>query len=150
MTINSVSGIPMDIFTPAKRSWLMSRIRGVNTTPEKLVRSFLHANGLRFRLHIRSLPGKPDIVLRRHAPIVFVHGCFWHHHQGCTSAVYPRTRWRFWRAKIDGNVKRDRKTNRRLRALGWRVITVWECEVSQARILAKRLKSLLRRRKRNT
>lgn len=138
----------MDIFTPAKRSWLMSRIRGVNTMPEKVVRSFLHMHGLRFRLHLRNLPGKPDIVLRRHATVVFVHGCFWHHHRGCANATYPRTRSKFWRTKIDGNVKRDKRTERRLRDLGWRVITVWECEVSRTRLLTIRLAPLLRSRKR--
>jgi DNA mismatch endonuclease, patch repair protein len=137
----------MDIYTPAKRSWLMSRIRGVNTMPEKVVRSFLHAHGLRFRLHLRNLPGKPDIVLRRHATVVFVHGCFWHHHRGCANAIYPKTRSEFWRTKIDGNVKRDKKTDRRLRDLGWRVITVWECEVSRALLLTSRLAPLLRSRK---
>lgn len=132
-----------DVFSSSKRSWVMSRIRGVHTTPERLVRSFLHAQGFRFRLHVKTLPGRPDIVLPRHATVVFVHGCFWHHHSRCRNAVYPRTRTGFWRRKIDGNVARDKRTARKLRGLGWRVLTVWECETTQTRILEGRLGPLL-------
>jgi len=132
-----------DVFSKTKRSWVMGRIRGVNTKPEKLVRSFLHCHGLRFRLHQRNLPGNPDIVLARHKTVVFVNGCFWHHHFGCENAVYPSTRSEFWRNKIDSNVQRDRTNKVKLRRLGWRIITVWECETSQLPVLTKRLRTLL-------
>ena len=136
-----------DIFSKTKRSWVMSRIRGVNTKPEKVVRSFLHVQGFRFRLHQRTLPGKPDIVLSRHKTVVFVNGCFWHHHSGCKNAVYPRTRVEFWRNKIDSTVQRDEKSKENLRIMGWRVITVWECEASELSVLRKRLSPLLWRRR---
>ena len=136
----------VDVFAPAKRSWVMSRIRGVNTRPERFVRSFLHVQGFRFRLHQRKLPGKPDIVLSRHKTVVFVNGCFWHHHSGCKNAVYPRTRVQFWRNKIDSNVQRDKMSEKSLRSMGWRVITIWECEASRLAVLAKRLTPLLRQR----
>jgi DNA mismatch endonuclease (patch repair protein) len=115
-----------DTLTKSERSALMSRIRGTNTKPEILVRSALHRAGLRFRLHGRDLPGRPDIVLARHKVVVFVHGCFWHRH-GCALSGEPRTRRRFWREKFDRNVERDARNARALRRLGWRVLTVWEC-----------------------
>lgn len=132
-----------DVFSRSKRSWVMSKIRGVNTAPEKSVRSFLHTRGFRFRLHVKDLPGRPDIVLPSLQTVVFVHGCFWHHHPACKNAVYPRTRSHFWRAKINGNVQRDRKVTQILRGRGWRVIIVWECEVPKSRLLARRFSSLL-------
>ncbi len=106
----------------------MAAIKHKNTTPELIVRQLLHARGLRFRLHDRDLPGRPDIVLRKHKSVVLVHGCFWHHH-GCANSVWPQTRREFWREKISGNRRRDRKNERALARLGWRVITIWECEV---------------------
>src|SRR5713226_6761210 len=136
-----------DVFSSTKRSWVMSRIRGSNTCPERLVRSFLHTHGLRFRLHVKTLPGRPDIVLPKYGAVVFVNGCFWHHHPGCRNAVYPRTRSGFWRRKIDGNVVRDRRTAKKLRNLGWRVLTVWECESRQPEVLNRRLAALLSGRK---
>lgn len=136
-----------DVFSRSKRSWVMSRIRGVHTAPERLVRRFLHERGFRFRLHVRSLPGCPDIVLPRHKSVVFVHGCFWHHHALCKNAVYPRTRAGFWRTKIDGNVVRYKQNLRKLRKLGWRVFTVWECEIGKGSVLETRLGPLLGRDK---
>lgn len=118
-----------DVFTKAKRSWVMSRIRGRDTSPEKAVRSFLHDHGFRFRLHKQGLPGRPDIVLAKYRTAIFVNGCFWHHHPKCKQAVYPKNRRRFWRLKIDGTVARDKKVVRSLRKLGWRVITLWECQI---------------------
>jgi len=106
----------------------MSRIRSRDTQPELLVRSTLHKAGYRFRLHSKTLPGHPDIVLPRHGTVVFVHGCFWHRHHGCRYAYTPKSRVEFWRRKLEGNVERDRRNARALRALGWRVITVWECQ----------------------
>ena len=113
------------------RSWNMSRIRGKDTAPERLVRSALHRAGYRFRLHSEPLPGRPDLVLPKYRTVVFVHGCFWHRHSGCRFAYTPKSRTAFWNAKLDANVKRDRRTARELRGLGWKVITVWECEADR-------------------
>lgn len=121
--------IQVDIVSPAVRSRMMGGIRGTNTRPELLVRRYLHATGLRFRMHARDLPGRPDIVLRRHRAVVFVHGCFWHRHIGCIRATTPSTRPEFWTAKFTGNVARDAANEQRLRQAGWNVLTIWECEV---------------------
>lgn len=111
----------------------MSGIRGRDTAPERLVRSHLHRAGLRFRLHVR-LPGKPDIVLARWNALVFVHGCFWHRHAGCRFAYTPQSNRSFWMQKFEANVARDRVVRRQLRNLGWRVFTVWECQLSPRRM----------------
>lgn len=111
----------------------MSGIRGRDTTPERLVRSHLHRAGLRFRLHVR-LPGKPDIVLPRWNALVFVHGCFWHRHTGCRFAYTPKSNRSFWMWKFEANVARDHTVRRQLRTLGWRVFTVWECQLSPRRM----------------
>ena len=128
----------------AVRSRTMAAIRGKNTKPEIVVRSALHAAGLRFRLH-GSEPGSPDIVFRRINTVVFVHGCFWHHHQ-CVRRRWPKTNREFWRAKILGNAKRDRRTIDSLKSEGWRVEIVWECEVRDGRRLARLIRLLKRRR----
>ncbi|HZT26468.1 MAG TPA: very short patch repair endonuclease [Pseudolabrys sp.] len=127
-----------DIMSPAKRSALMSRIRGRDTGPERVVRKLLHAMGYRFRLHARDLPGRPDIVLRSRRVAVFVHGCFWHRHD-CGLAYTPKTRREFWQRKFDDNVRRDRRTRGELEAAGWRVIIVWECQLDDPAALADRL-----------
>lgn len=132
-----------DVFSRTKRSWVMSKIRGKDTTPERRVRSLLHTSGFRFRLHVRDLPGKPDIVLPKHRTVIFVNGCFWHHHPRCKEAVYPKTRRKFWRLKIDGTIARDKKARATLRKLGWRVITVWECEIERGGAHLNRLVALL-------
>jgi DNA mismatch endonuclease (patch repair protein) len=118
-----------DVFSKEKRSQVMSRIRGKNTNPERLLRSLLHTAGYRFRLHSSDLPGRPDIVLPRYRTVLMVHGCFWHRHSGCRFAYEPKTRIAFWREKFARNVERDRRSNKALRKLGWRVLTVWECEL---------------------
>lgn len=115
-----------DVVDKATRSRMMSGIRGKDTKPEMLVRSFLHSAGLRYRLHLKGLPGKPDIVLRRHRAVIFVHGCFWHGHQ-CAVFKWPKTREAFWRDKIIRNRERDICAIRELQALGWRVCVIWEC-----------------------
>lgn len=112
---------------PETRSRMMSGIRGKNTRPEIEVRSFLHRNGFRFRLHGRQLPGKPDLVLPRWNAVVFVHGCFWHGHLGCRYFKLPKTRADFWHAKIEANSKRDALAVNLLRGAGWRVGIIWEC-----------------------
>ena len=121
----------MDVVDRATRSRMMSGIRGRDTKPEKLVRSFLHRAGLRFRLHA-SLPGKPDLVFPKHSAVVFVHGCFWHRHEGCRYTTTPRTNEDFWRQKFQGNVARDRRHAEMLHALGWRVAVVWECALKHS------------------
>ena len=133
----------MDSLTPEHRSWNMSRIRSKDTAPEKLVRSALHRMGLRFRLHRSDLPGKPDIVLPAHKTAVFVHGCFWHRHKGCHLAYTPKTNTAFWQSKFASNVIRDRVKARSLERLGWKVLTVWECQTSDSKALARSLRKLL-------
>lgn len=134
-----------DTISKRHRSWNMSRIRGRDTTPELLVRSNLHRLGYRFRLHRRDLPGSPDIVLRKYNAVIFVHGCFWHRHKGCRFAYTPKSRIKFWSFKFDGNVARDRRNQRALRRLGWRVLVVWECQTSNEARLARRLATFLDR-----
>ena len=118
-----------DIVDPVTRSRMMSGIRGKNTVPEKLVRSFLHSTGLRFRLHVENLPGKPDIVLPKYRAIVFVNGCFWHRHNGCRYAYSPKSRISFWNEKFTKTVERDARNKQLLSDAGWRVYVVWECEM---------------------
>lgn len=109
----------------------MSRIRGKDTKPELAIRSFLHKQRFRFRLHRKDLPGSPDIVLPRYRTVIFVHGCYWHRHEGCRYAYQPKSRKEFWETKFNNNVERDRKASGRLQELGWQVIVVWECEVKK-------------------
>lgn len=121
----------MDIVSAKKRSEMMSGIKGRDTRPEMLVRSFLHAKGFRFRLHRRDLPGSPDLVLPKYNACIFVHGCFWHRHQGCRYATTPATRADFWARKFEGNVTRDHRNVQSLLDAGWRVLIVWECGLRQ-------------------
>jgi DNA mismatch endonuclease, patch repair protein len=119
-----------DILCKEKRSWNMSRIRAKNTKPEMIVRSALHRAGFRFRLHVTTLPGKPDIVLPKYKTVIFVNGCFWHRHQGCKYAYTPKSRQQFWEIKFQKNVERHEKVMNELINLGWKVIVIWECEIS--------------------
>ena len=119
-----------------KRRWNMSRIRSADTKPEMLLRSMLHRIGFRFRLHHRGLPGRPDIVLPKYRTVIFVHGCFWHQHPGCIEAVRPKTNQKYWAAKLEGNVKRDRKNRQALLKQGWRVFRFWECQIEKDPILS--------------
>jgi len=116
----------IDRLPPERRSWLMSKVQGKNTTPELLVRRAAHAAGLRFRLHRRDLPGTPDLIFPRRRVVVFVHGCFWHRHPGCPKASAPPSP--FWAAKFASNTKRDTRVSEELRKLGWKVVVIWECE----------------------
>ena len=136
----------MDRIDKQRRSWNMSKIKGKNTRPEKLVRSTLHAMGYRFRLHRATLPGRPDIVLPKYRTVVFVHGCFWHRHPGCKFAYSPKSRVGFWKKKFEENVLRDRTVTRLLRRSGWSVITIWECEVANLSRVARRLTLSMSRR----
>jgi DNA mismatch endonuclease (patch repair protein) len=119
----------------------MAAIRGKDTLPELNVRRMLHGLGLRFRLHRRDLPGRPDIVLPRHRTVVFVHGCFWHRHEACRYTTTPKTRLAFWQAKFDANVARDHRNRVALEEMGLRVLVVWECELRNAEALRDRLKA---------
>lgn len=120
-----------DIVTPEVRSRMMAGIRGRDTKPEMLVRSFLHRSGLRFRLHDARLPGRPDLVFPRYRSVLFVHGCFWHRHAGCRFASIPSSNPAFWLKKFNDNSERDRASIEKLVAMGWRVLIVWECGLRQ-------------------
>jgi DNA mismatch endonuclease (patch repair protein) len=118
-----------DVHSPEQRSFNMSRIKGRDTKPELLLRSALHRSGYRFRKNVPNLPGKPDIVLPRYRTAIFVHGCFWHRHENCRYATSPGSNKEFWQAKFLGTVKRDKAKRLALEADGWKVLTVWECEL---------------------
>ena len=133
----------MDRLTPERRSWLMSRVRGRNTSTELRVRRVAHAMGFRYRLHRRDLPGTPDLVFPRRRVAMFVHGCFWHRHEGCRGATTPSSHVSFWRDKFARNVARDRQVTEDLRNLGWKVAVVWECETKNDDVLACLLECLL-------
>lgn len=136
-------GLRMDNLTPERRSWNMSRIRSKGTMPEILVRSILHRLGFRFRLHRKDLPGSPDIVLPKHKTVLLVHGCFWHHHEGCKDGSIPKTNTVFWLEKIRKNIARDRRVISSLKLAGWRVMTIWECETRNVEALTARLNQVL-------
>ncbi len=129
----------MDRITTQHRSWNMSRIKSKNTSPERLVRSMIHALGYRFRIHTDKLPGKPDIALARLKTVVFVHGCYWHRHPGCSLAYTPKTRTEFWEKKFSSNVLRDNHVANEILKLSWRILTVWECELKDTEKLKKRI-----------
>jgi len=116
-----------DVHSKAVRSYNMSRIRSGNTKPEMLVRKFLHAQGFRYKLHDKTLPGKPDIVFPKYKTIIFIHGCFWHGHENCRYFVIPKTRTEWWLNKINVNKANDEKAITALKKAGWRVITIWTC-----------------------
>lgn len=121
-----------DKLTPEKRSWNMSRIKGKDTKIEVEVRKYLFSKGYRFRKNDKRYPGKPDIVLPKYHVAIFVHGCFWHRHEGCKDATIPKTRTEFWLEKFDKNVKNDQIKQEKLRELGWKVIVIWECELKRS------------------
>ncbi len=128
------------------RSRIMRQVQGKNTGPEKAVRSLLHAMGFRFRLHNGDLPGKPDICLSKFKTAIFVHGCFWHRHKGCKRATMPVSNIPYWSEKFERNVAREIKNARLLRKEGWKVATVWECELKNPEKLSRRLAAFLNAR----
>ena len=138
------AGKLVDIVTPERRSEIMARIRGRDTVPEVVVRRTAHRLGFRFRLYRKDLPGRPDLVFPRYKAVVFVHGCFWHRHDGCRFAYTPRSRVQFWTEKFRRNVARDRRTEDALHSLGWRVLVIWECETRDDAVVVKRLEDFLR------
>ena len=121
----------------------MARVRTRDTSPERTVRTLLHKMGFRFQLHLKSLPGSPDIVLPKYSTVIFVHGCFWHRHARCKRTTTPKTRTPFWIAKFEANIARDRSARRKLVSLGWSVVTVWECQTANPERLAKVLRGKL-------
>ncbi|QQE84763.1 very short patch repair endonuclease [Pseudomonas putida] len=129
----------MNQFTASDRMRLIKR---EHTQPELVVRRLLHSMGLRFRLHSKSLPGSPDVVLPKRRTVVFVHGCYWHRHPGCRYASTPKTRQDFWLPKFASNVERDNRKAEQLRELGWRVVVVWECETKDVMSLDARLRKV--------
>lgn len=139
----------MDTVSPKQRSYIMSRIRSNDTKPEMVVRSFLHKNGFRFRLHAKDLPGHPDIVLPKYKTVVEVRGCFWHQHPKCKVASKPASNTEYWQAKLSRNVKRDKQNARELEKLGWRLIVVWECETSKKRFPPTALDAFVKNNRKN-
>ncbi|NLF84439.1 MAG: DNA mismatch endonuclease Vsr [Candidatus Gastranaerophilales bacterium] len=131
----------MDVHTKEQRSRNMSAIKAKNTKPEIAVRKILFSMGYRYRLQSKDLPGKPDIVLPKYKTVIFVHGCFWHQHQDCKYAVMPESNRDFWKNKLKGNIKRDKENLKKLQELGWKVITVWECQLKNIDKLKERLTS---------
>jgi len=132
-----------DVFSKEKRSWIMSRVKGRDTKPEMLVRSFVHRMGFRFRVHRRDLPGNPDIVLPRHGKLIFVHGCFWHGHKQCPRSKRPATNKNFWDKKLDANIKRDKHIQNELRRMGWKLLVLWQCETHNPEKLLRKLERFL-------
>ncbi len=132
-----------DTLSVARRSEIMSNVKGKNTMPEKQVRSIIHELGCRFALFREDLPGKPDIVLPRHHKVVFVNGCFWHGHKNCSKGKLPKSNLEFWEQKITMNKRRDRRVIRDLKKLGWYTLTVWQCELKDKTRLTRKLRAFL-------
>lgn len=127
----------MDIWTKEKRSDVMSKIRSKNTKPERLLRSLLHHKGLRFRIHRKDLPGKPDIVFSKQKLAIFVHGCFWHYHKDCNEGRIPLSNSKFWKNKLEKNIEKDEKAVQDLIKIGWNVVVVWECEIERTPLVVE-------------
>jgi len=133
----------LDPLSPKARSEQMRRVRSKDTGPELVVRRLVHSMGYRYRLHSKTLPGHPDLVFAGRRKVIFVHGCFWHRHEGCPRCRMPKSRVDFWKPKLEGNQKRDQANQLRLRELGWDHLVVWECELKDASSLASRIKQFL-------
>jgi DNA mismatch endonuclease (patch repair protein) len=131
-----------DIISPDHRSKIMSKIKGKNTKPEMVVRSVCHEIGLRYRLHRKDLPGKPDLVFPKYRLCLFVHGCFWHRHPGCKYAYTPKSRLDFWLPKLAKNVERDVCAQQMLLKLGWRVAIIWECHTKNREVLRTEIRKI--------
>ena len=133
----------VDTLSKAERSELMSRIRSTDSKPEMSLRRLVHGMGYRYRLHVRELPGKPDMVFPARRAVISMHGCFWHLHGRCRLARMPKSRVKFWRAKLEANKRRDQRNRRKLRALGWRVFVVWECQLTDLDRVALKVRNFL-------
>ena len=134
---------PHDTLTESQRSERMSKVRSTDTGPEMVVRRLTHALGYRYRLHRRDLPGQPDLVFSGRRKVIFVHGCFWHRHEGCPLCRLPKGNLDFWQSKLAGNQRRDRECQHRLEALGWRWLVIWECETNSETQLRDRITNFL-------
>lgn len=133
----------LDTLSPEQRSERMSRVRAKNTKPELLVRRLIHSLGYRYRLHSKKLPGHPDLVFPGRKKVIFVHGCFWHRHEGCPLCRMPKTKIDFWKPKFEGNQSRDKVNQAKLREQGWDFLIIWECELRDREPLAGRIKEFL-------
>jgi DNA mismatch endonuclease (patch repair protein) len=131
-----------DKLSPSRRSWNMSRIPSKNTRTELQVRSLIHSMGLRYRLHSKKLPGKPDLVFPKYKTVIFVNGCFWHRHKGCKITTTPKTNTKFWKNKFSYNVARDKEHQRELLKLGWNVVVVWQCELKDKKSLTEKVSDI--------
>ncbi len=135
-----------DRISPEARSKNMARIRHADTAPEMRVRRMVHSMGYRYRLHRRSLPGCPDLVFPARKKAIFVHGCFWHRHEGCKYAYTPKSRKDFWIAKLEGNRERDKKNMAKLLQMGWKILVIWECETDDLDSLKNRIQEFMTQR----
>jgi len=135
----------MDTLTPEQRSERMSRVRSKDTKPELIVRRLVHGMGFRYRLHVRDVPGQPDLVFSSRRKIIFVHGCFWHRHGTCKNTRWPKSRLDFWKPKLELNHARDAATRKVLRKLGWKVLVIWECQLKNLERTAERIDRFLGR-----
>lgn len=133
----------MDTLTKAERSERMARVRGKDTKPEWIVRRLVHSLGFRYRLHHKKLPGHPDLTFASRRKVLFVHGCFWHRHEGCSLARMPKSRLKFWGDKLEANRRRDIHNEAKLRELGWDPLVVWECELRDKKSLVNRITQFL-------
>lgn len=133
----------MDTLSRRERSLRMALVRGIDTKPELRVRSLVHSLGYRYRLHVSALPGRPDLVFPKRHKVLFVHGCFWHRHSGCTLARLPKSRMDFWLPKLTSNHERDRRNAAKLRKAGWKVCVVWECELKDLNKVTEKIARFL-------
>lgn len=133
----------VDTISRERRSKIMALVCGKNTRPELVVRKLVFGMGYRYRLHARDLPGQPDLVFRKKGKVIFVHGCFWHRHDGCPLARLPKSRSDFWLPKLEGNRLRDKRNERALTRQGWAVLTIWECQLQETDALRKRIRRFL-------
>lgn len=131
--------IMADVFTPKKRSWNMSRIRSKHTSPELQVRQALSGLGLKYRLHVKSLPGNPDIVFRKYKTVIFINGCFWHQHKGCKRATSPKSNIDYWKPKLKRNIQKQKENFKEFKKLGWKTVIIWECEAKREDILNSKI-----------
>ena len=132
-----------DIVSRSKRKEMMSSVKQRHTKPEIAVRKILHRHGFRFRLHNKKLPGTPDIVLPKHKAVIFVHGCFWHQHEGCRKSRRPTSNIEFWNEKLDKNIARDNRKELELKKSGWKVLNIWDCEIKDENLLIEKIESFL-------
>lgn len=133
------TGVDLDKLSKERRSQIMSRIRGKDTSPEMKVRSLVHRLGYRYRLHYEKLPGKPDLAFPIRKKVIFIHGCFWHGHEGCSKGRLPKSNLEYWEPKIARNKERDRENMKSISSDGWRILTVWQCELKNTESSEKRI-----------